>query len=671
MVRRREQSRALLPGALLWAAGATFADADGVTAYLPLNLEPEMERQIERVLILADEPILRRPFAVKLVKNALPAACRVDAVLCHRVERYLERYSRNYAVTAASATGTLTLGKDTTGIVPNEYGMPVDSKWELSAQGYVQANDYLLASVGGVAYSGRTVPVGSMLSLGDRYAQLDIGYRNHWWSPMTDSSSLMSTEAPTLPSATLSNDEPLTRLGLQYELFLARMTKNLIAYDGKEATGNPRLFGLEVSIEPFPGWSVGVNRLLQYGGGAGLPDSTRFLLRDFFRPGGQSQNQGNQEASYVSRFIFPGRVPFAVYFQYAGENTEDGGSYLLGNAAMSAGIDFPKIGKFFDLTYEFSEWQNTWYANFIFLNGMTTDGIVDGNWGAAEREPNGGAGARSQMLRVGWEPSFGGYLEERVRTLVNQEYYAIAEQRTYSPGVPYPYHHYIDFTLRYSRPWNSAVIGGELLTGQDVYGQRFSRLSAFVRYGGDARTRQDDSSPEADNPVGDETRTASGVHGLESFVDVGINASIVHANLQQREPIQSTKTGIDPHVALGARRAVSASNDLGVRVEFDEVHGHDLISARALDYRYRFDIPLAVGLFVGAARYDLATPAYSIYYGGGVQWRDVLPHWDISLEYRHDQNLARDHLLPSDPPGPRPDSFYKIDGEILFVSRRF
>ena len=71
--------------------------ADGVSAYLPLNLEPEIERQIERVLILADEPILKRPIAVELVKLALPQACKIDKPLCTKVQRYLERYSRDYA----------------------------------------------------------------------------------------------------------------------------------------------------------------------------------------------------------------------------------------------------------------------------------------------------------------------------------------------------------------------------------------------------------------------------------------------------------------------------------------------------------------------------------------------------------------------------------------------
>src|SRR5882724_9244672 len=292
----------LFASALTIASGAAWGA--GVSAYLPLNLEPEMERQIERVLILADEPILKRPFAVALVEDALPQACMVDKPLCTKVKRYLQRYSRDYAVTHASATGALTHdGKGD--VVPNEHGLPASSRWELSAQGYVQPNDYLLLSAGAVAYEGRTVPTGSMLSLGFDWAQLDIGYRDHWLSPATDSSTLLSTEAPTIPSVTLSNYEPLTRLGFQYEFFLAQMEQagkpgqvgDNILYNGRGSVGNPHLFGAQFSIEPFPGWSVGVNRLLQYGGGSGLPSSPRFLVRDFFKPSGLSQLQGNQQAS--------------------------------------------------------------------------------------------------------------------------------------------------------------------------------------------------------------------------------------------------------------------------------------------------------------------------------------------------------------------------------------
>src|SRR5260221_205544 len=135
----------LIAGIFLAASNA--ATAGGVTAYLPMNLEPEIERQIERVLILADEPILKRPFSVELVKLALPQACQVDKPLCTRVGKYLERYSHDYAVSHASATGSVAHAKDGV-VLPNQHGMPVDSNYELSAIAYVQPIDYFLLSAG-------------------------------------------------------------------------------------------------------------------------------------------------------------------------------------------------------------------------------------------------------------------------------------------------------------------------------------------------------------------------------------------------------------------------------------------------------------------------------------------------------------------------------------------
>jgi hypothetical protein len=637
------------------AAAMGEARADGVSAYLPLNLEPEIERQIERVLILADEPVLKRPFAVALVELALPQACERDRVLCAKVRKYLERYSRDYAVTHASVTGSVSHGADV--VLANQHGATSHSDWEVSAQGFVQPSDYFLASAGAISYAGRTVPTGSMLSFGFNWAQLDIGYRDHWFSPATDSTMLIGTEAPTMPSVTLSNYEPMTRLGFQYEFFLAQMSRSnhiLGAGQGSQiqTSGNPKLFGAQFSIEPFSGWSVGINRQLQYGGG-GLPDAPSTLFRNFFRPGGVSQTQGNQEASYVSRFIYPGKTPFAVYAQYAGENTLDGGSYLLGEAALIVGIDFPKLWHYFDLTFETAEWQNSWYTNNPFLDGMTNDRLVLGQWGADQRVFNDGVGARSQMLRIGWEPPFGGYLEERVRTLVNQNY-----------GI-YPYHHYLDVMVRYSHPWNDVTVGGEVLAGRDVFGKSFGQLSAFVRYGGERHTRDyeagDDDSPARTTGPGDG----------ELFVDAGGNVSKVRTDLQKGLPITTSKVLFGPHFALGARREVSAGNDWGARVEVDQVDGHSLIGMRALDYRHRFGETWALSLYAGADRYNLATPAYSLYAGIGGQWRNVLPQWDVGLDLRFAQNIARNHVLPTDVQGVRPDSFYKIASIVGYVSRHF
>jgi Capsule assembly protein Wzi len=560
-------------------------------------------------------------------------------------------------VTHASVTGSIVNGAD--GTVPNEHGLPLQSPWAASAQVLIQPNDYFLATVGVVANDARATPTGSMVSMGFNWAQLDLGYRDHWFSPMTDTSMMIGTEAATMPSATLSNYEPLTRLGLQYEFFLARMSSsNRILYNGQgtlaEGRGNPKLAGAQFSIEPFSGWSLGVNQLLQYGG-AGLDDSANTLLHYFFKPAGEAQTKSNHQASYISRFIFPARTPFAVYAQYAGEDNSNGGSYLLGNTATSVGIDFPLIARNFDLTYEVSEWQNFWYTNSIFLDGMVNHGNVIGAWGGDQRVFNDGVGARSQMLRLGWTPPFGGYLEERVRTLINQNYGQI------------PYSHYLDVTVRYSRPWKDLTVGGEVLAGRDVFGKSFSRISGFVRYGGLEHTRSYDSGDDD----ADEKDAAEDKSGTELFVDVGANANKVKANVQKDYPVTTSKVDFGPHFALGARRAVSDNNDLGVRIEFDEVQSHTLIGFRPLDYRYRIGEHLALDLFVGVARYALETPAYSVYAGAGAQWRDVLPKWDLGVDFRYAQNVARDHVLATDPAGVRAESFYKIESGIAYISRRF
>src|SRR5690349_16115632 len=84
--------------------------ARGVSPYLPLNLEPEIERQIERVLILADKPVMSRPIAAATVLDALPKACRIDAVLCRQVARYLARYTHGTGVTHLSVEAAATNG---------------------------------------------------------------------------------------------------------------------------------------------------------------------------------------------------------------------------------------------------------------------------------------------------------------------------------------------------------------------------------------------------------------------------------------------------------------------------------------------------------------------------------------------------------------------------------
>ncbi|GFE84014.1 hypothetical protein GCM10011487_60140 [Steroidobacter agaridevorans] len=649
---------------------APLASARGVSPYLPLNLSPEMERQIERVMILADRPIMSRPIAAATVLDALPQACRVDKALCTRVRAYLNGYMRKLGVDHASIEGAVADGSTTP--LPNRYGMANESEFQVSASAHWQPSSYLIVSLGGVADDEEAAPVGSMVSFGTEYAQVDVGYRPRWYSPFTDSAMLISTEAQTLPSITLSNYKPMTGLGLTYELFMAEMefsdriqfgdNCNVAAppQEGETCTeGKPRLGGMRIGIAPVPGWSVSANRLLQFGGGERESSFTDFL-RAMWQPrqydnvgeGVTQQTQfGNQVASFTTRFIFPGATPFSAYLEYAGEDTSFSGNYRLGNSALSIGLHFPRLWKHFDLTVEASEWQNAWYVSNAYGDGLTENGRVLGHWGADQRVFGDAVGAQSFMARLGWEPGFGGLMQLRARTVENESYSGVDYERGY------------DVSLSYSRTLMGVTAGAEITGGQDAFGDSFSRIAGFVRFGDEW------DSGGASGDWGSEVRRPN---GAQLFVDAGVAASKVRINLGDGSPNETTSMELTPHIGIGARRAVSSRSDLGVRMEFDRIDDHMLLAVRALDYRYRTRGPLAFSGFLGAARYDLATPAYGYYLGAGVQWQNLLPNVDVGLDLRYADKVARDKLLPTDPAStPRPDSFYDITSYTLSASYRF
>jgi hypothetical protein len=627
-----------------------FAAARGVSPYLPLNLSPEIELQIEQVLIYAGRPVVRRPIPAAMVLDALPDACKVDEALCSRVRRYLRAYMGRYGVTHASIEAASTEDSDRT--LPNQRGMSAEDSWLASVAAYYQPSDYALLQLGGVAYPDETTATGSMLSLGWEYAQLDVGYRDHWWSPLTDSSMLISTQSRTMPGITLSNYTPLTKLGFQYEIFLAEASRiDGIAFDGGTTSGKPRFFGTQISIEPVRGWSLSASRILQYGGGE-RDDSLSGLWHAFFRPGSDNAvgEFGNQTAAVTSQFVFPAAQPFAVYLQYAGEDGSRSEGWRLGNVSLSAGINVPRLWNRFDLTYEVSDWQDLWYLHHIYPGGQSNDGHVLGHWGGDDRAPLDAVGAQSHSLRIGWLPPFGGRFELRYRTLANEDYSAVDYEREH------------DLALSYSRSTREFVYGAEVNVGRDVFGEDFARIGGFVRL----------VPGEPEIGVGS-LQPASSLSGrTQIFVDGGANVSRLKFDPSDKHATPGrnvTTTG--PHVAIGVRGAVSEHSDIGTRLELDEIDGSTLIGVRALDYRYRIGDKLAFTLFAGAARYGVATAAYGYYGGVGAQWRNVLDRVDLGLDVRASDKIARDAVLPSDPPSVWGDVIYQIYSANLYLSYRF
>jgi hypothetical protein len=162
----------------------------------------------------------------------------------------------------------------------------------------------------------------------------------------------------------------------------------------------------------------------------------------------------------------------------------------------------------------------------------------------------------------------------------------------------------------------------------------------------------------------------AGAAHADAFLDVGVHSIEVQAKIANRQARIYTKS-TSLHVGLGVRRTLANGADIGVRLELDDADSSLLLAIRALDYRFNPSDRLAIGVFLGAARLDLATPAYGYYFGAGVTLKHLVPKWDLGIDLRVGDKVARDNLLPTDPQGGSPDNFYDLRGVSVYLSRRF
>lgn len=156
----------------------------------------------------------------------------------------------------------------------------------------------------------------------------------------------------------------------------------------------------------------------------------------------------------------------------------------------------------------------------------------------------------------------------------------------------------------------------------------------------------------------------------ELFVDVGVNSSEIRSIIANRiGKLTRSETGV--HFGFGGRRSVGERSDMSFRVEVDSLGSDLLFAVRALDYRYHVSDRFAVSGFLGAARLDLATPAWGYYLGAGGTWKNVIEGWDLNLDLSLGDKVARDNLLPTDPQGGMPDNFHDVYSLRLSMSYSF
>ncbi len=469
------------------AISANVMAKGGVSPYLPLNQVPELEHQVQRLLAVSKNThIMSKPYKAHDIYRVLQTVRHTYPELYQTLSYQLSPYVQS----DAGAFAKLTIAAGTKNkTLPNQRGQTTKTNLIVEGGAYANFGRHFGVSVAGIANEDEILPTQSFVYLGYKYAQLDIGYREHWYSPFEDSAMLLSTQAKTTPSITISNVEPITSFKIRYDMFISQMTEqSCILKEGQQTgvervyePGKPYLFGLHTSFAATDNLTIGLSRLMQFGGG---PRSVTLkdFAEGFFSPGskdnigredadelGENYELGDQLGSITFEYnnsIYS--LPFEFYAEIALEDTLGGSR----NNAYSFGLYLPFIANNHSLRFEHSNWQIAWYANGIYLDGNRNSGNVIGHWGGDEHNYTDYTPAKSMSVNWHWQLSSIETLNTTIRSLENK-----------NSGYKTGYELQTVYTRKLSKPIMGAQSwGAELYQGKDVYGETFARLAVFANF---------------------------------------------------------------------------------------------------------------------------------------------------------------------------------------------
>lgn len=453
--------------------------AKGPSPYLPLQADPLIELEVNRLATLAKLPILTKPYHAATVNRYLKNIVDSYPTLYKRISTYLKRYKKDAALTHASIQLSYANADDIP--LANQRGQMTDANYQASFSGFWQANQYLIINGGGRYYEdGDYMRTNTFISVGIDYFQVDIGYRERWVSPFQEGAVLLSTQAKPPLTVTMSNPTLITDFNIKYEMSFGLLDEqDGIRFDRDKPaiSGEPALLIMHLSAQPFDWWTIGFNRTLMFGG------DEKVTLSDIWQGiidpvnsdncGGHgtalqdcTQELGNQQASISNKFDLNWfDMPFSLYYEYAGEDTNNYTNYQLSNLANSFGVFFPYLNETMSLNIEFTTFQKAWYTHHIYGEGYSNDEVKMGHWWGSMKDPKDGIGGESGSVRFDWQNSNNSQVSMLYRTAnFNNSSFADYQQA-----------HEIE--LKYTTVMESGFLGLTLYLGKNNYGEDFIQTS--------------------------------------------------------------------------------------------------------------------------------------------------------------------------------------------------
>jgi hypothetical protein len=446
-------------------------------AYLPIGADNYLQNQVDHLFLQTSGNPMKKPYSLASIDRALNQIENTNPSLYQAVNNGLEPYRVKDSISRVGLVARVSADEDMP--IANQRGLSSDEYLQAFAEGSWRPNDYTVVQAG-VEYranAGSLVPYNTFVGFSKGNLQLDLGYREHWYSPFSFSSQLISNNAEMGPSITLSTVSPIERFWqANVELFYTRLdkVKSGIRYIDQWYDGSPHLIGTHLSISPTESWTLGFNRMLQFGGGP-REVSTGDIVKAFFDPvandNSYSSEQratefGDQMASVTSSYRVNLGMPIEIYAELAGEDTQGGSNLSLGNQATNLGIFIPQVRDKFALRYEYNRHKTAWYTHHLYAFGNTNSAFVYGNYIADQRDFGHGVPVSAHKATLDYMTSLKSGWRGSILTHRNQE--KARYERAY------------EIVLEHRRNFNQHPIQLSFTMGSNVYSEKYSQIKASI-----------------------------------------------------------------------------------------------------------------------------------------------------------------------------------------------
>lgn len=449
------------------------------TAYLPIAIDAHLQLQVDHLFALTHGNPMRKPYSINEIEAALEKIKPTHPSLYNYIARQLGRYDGQKKISRRGIKAGLSSKKEQW--IANQRGLTSSEQLQGKLEAVWRPKRAILAQAG-IDYrvnGTNIVPYNTFLALSRKKLQVEIGYKEHWYSPFKFSSQLISSNAKMGPSVSLSTIEPIENWWrLKFDLFYTRLDtlEKGIRHSGAWHDGRPHLLGTHINLEPVNGWKLGFNRLLQFGGG---PRKVSFgdILRGFINPAKndnayshdeRDDELGDQLASITTSYRFGIDFPVEIYAELAGEDTQGQSNLSLGNQATGFGLFLPKVHENIAFRYEYNRFKTGWYTNHNYRFGNTNDGAVIGHYAGDQRKFGHGVPTEIHKAAVDFFKSIDTSWGLSLASINNKD------RSLYRKGY--------ELQLQARHLWQEYTLESKLTAGKSVFSDSYVRFSYAIHW---------------------------------------------------------------------------------------------------------------------------------------------------------------------------------------------